>query len=116
MLITKEATESLTLNVEVMAAKEVSLDARKHFCCIYDDNYCSRQEAHELKAGEDLTAIVDLLLCDPLYNVRHHEHLLSGVHDLFRAINMEAFCVFAQMAPKLGVHGHIFCSTIQIAS
>lgn len=63
-----EATESLTLDGEAMAAKEVLLEATKAVCCGYYDRFCSLQKTQELQGGEQLPESVDLLLCNPPIN------------------------------------------------
>lgn len=63
-----------------------------------------------------MTESIDVFLCGPTYNVRRYQDLPNSRQDVFNTINMDEFCVFAQIVLKHGGYGHIFCSAVQFVS
>lgn len=76
---------------EAVAAQEALLQAIRTECCVYKKDFRNLHETHKPQGSKDLAESVDLLLCDPLYNIRHQQELQNNKHCVFVAKKMEDF-------------------------
>lgn len=65
-------------------------------CCVYNEKFWNLHELHELREGEDLDESVDLLLCDPSYNIYRQHDFRNIEHDVFNAKNIGVFQDFSE--------------------
>lgn len=80
-----------------MAAQEVLLHAMETMCCVYTKDFQSLDEMAELQGDKELNESIDLLLCDPRYNVHCQQDLQNSNHELLNARIMKAFYYFADL-------------------
>lgn len=92
------------------------MEAMRTVYCVYTDDVHSLLETHKLQGSVCLNKGVDLLLCDPLYNIRRPKELQNSDPDQFNTKTMEEFCDFTKYVLKCEQDENIFSSAVQLAS
>lgn len=88
----------------------------KTVCVVHTEDFRSLHKTYELQSGGDLGESVDLLLCDPLYNVCRQNDNQNSDHDEFNQKDIEVFCNFVEYVLNRGGHVHIFYPVVKFAS
>lgn len=90
-------------------------------CCDYSGDFRNLHETPELQRDENLLEtidllVVDIILCNPLYNVRRQQDHYNSDYDVFNTKYTDRCCNFAEKFLIHRGHGHILCSPVQAAS
>lgn len=86
---------STTCHSRMWPTRKYRYKQMKTVCCDYTEDFQNLRETHELYGGEDLGKNVDLLLCNPPYNVCRQQDLQNSNHDFFIAKETTTFPDFA---------------------
>lgn len=79
------AVASMDSSEESNRAMSVLGKAMYSVCYMYDTDVCGLEELNEAGAGGEPVDSVEVLLCDPHYNLRRQSELGNASYDVFEA-------------------------------
>lgn len=109
-----ETAVSSTLSEEGKIEVSKLVKQMDFLCSIYDADFRVLVEEKRSGVGEDLSAHVDFVLIDQLYNVptnRKNEH---ADYDVFGSNDLKNVAKVLGDLIKLGASRHVFCFVLQI--
>lgn len=76
------------MSLKAIASQNGFSVALKTVHCLHNKNFQIGHETRELQSVMNVAESVDLLLCSPLYNVRHQQGTQNGDHDVLNGKDM----------------------------
>lgn len=86
--------ESSHLSTKAAAAQKALLQAMQSVCCVNTKYFRNINDTHELQGDKDLGESFNLIKCGPPYKLHRMYYLQKSNHDVFNALDMDAFCEF----------------------
>lgn len=111
-----EAANGSHMSIETVPAQKAFLQAATTMCCVHNDDFQNKHERRKLQGDKGLPESINILMCNPPYDVSCQQALQNSDHDVFNGKDEEAFCKFTEKVLKRGVHGLISRFTIQVSA
>lgn len=107
-----DPVESNYLTEKATRSMGVLDEAIKLVFYVYDADFCNFREQHRASASQESSKILDLLLCDTTYNIRHQNKPEYKSNEVFKTNDVKVCCNLPKRLLDPGGHVRMFFSAL----